>query len=397
MLVPPANFGIAEEGIYRCSKVETLNLSFLEALDLKTVLFIGGQEPSMFFKEFFNRSSINWISIKIADYSNVAVPVNSLSNSQVVASQEEISNPDIENGISSDSSQNITKTNKRTDSKHDNIADKNMNADGNNDNDNNYLRIKSTPKNKHLKYVLNDSDELMLIKSSCLKKTFKVLLDHNNYNILLVDKSALIIGILRKIEKWNISSVINEYRLYTGKNRSYFAETFLELIQIEVEQEKIENVSLDRKEALSLDQGMTIETQRKMSNSNIVLITEDDLCNPPEVPKRLIKIIEDAERRENLDHNDMGTEENLLARELQRSSSNLGIFGHRYRLAFNKKENGDYGYYKCGNNERQHSDAVRLKIPNELKLPEWFKFRRDLWEQDNVPEVHHFYKEQIFV
>ena len=79
MLVPPANFGIAEEGIYRCSKVETLNLSFLETLNLKTAIFIGGQEPSKFFKDFFTRSSIKWIVLRMSDFSAAAVPVKSSS------------------------------------------------------------------------------------------------------------------------------------------------------------------------------------------------------------------------------------------------------------------------------------------------------------------------------
>ncbi|KAG0669961.1 Protein required for replication of Brome mosaic virus [Maudiozyma exigua] len=100
MLVPPANFGIAEEGIYRCSKVETLNLSFLETLDLKTVVYIGGQEPSKFFREFFNRSSIQWISIRTADYANVGTQVNSLKNSEITSDQEDSKQDDLDGKIS---------------------------------------------------------------------------------------------------------------------------------------------------------------------------------------------------------------------------------------------------------------------------------------------------------
>ena len=91
MLVPPAGFGIAEEGIYRCSKVETLNLSFLETLNLKTILFIGGQEPSKFFKDFFNRSSIDWSVLRTEDLSSAST-ISTLDNRRSIKSHLTLSN-----------------------------------------------------------------------------------------------------------------------------------------------------------------------------------------------------------------------------------------------------------------------------------------------------------------
>ena len=81
----------------------------------------------------------------------------------------------------------------------------------------------------------------------------------------------------------------------------------------------------------------------------------------------------------------------VIGDDLKKTSSDLGIFGHRYRLAFNKKENGDYGYYKA-----RGKDDVKIRIPSDPELPDWFKFQRDLWEKENVPEEHHFYREHIF-
>lgn len=400
MLVPPANFGIAEEGIYRCSKVETLNLSFLETLDLKTVVYIGGQEPSKFFREFFNRSSIEWISIRIADYANVGAHVNSLKKSETTSDQEDSKQDDTDkNNNEKDGNGNASQSNsteRRLASEKD-IFHQDESTDTTKDND----EIINSNKNKHLKYTLNDSDELMLIKSYCLKKTFRLLLDHKFYNVLLVDKTALIIGILRKIQKWNISSIINEYRLYAGKNRSYFAETFLELIELRIEQDKLETVATDKKETLMIEPDKSAnETQRKLSQNNLIYVTEDDLCKPPKIPSRLIAIVEETERRENRDINksdDEFDEDSLRGYNIKRSTSDMGIFGHRYRLTFNKKENGDYDYYKTENAQSTGSDYIKVSIPNELELPEWFKFQRDSWEQDNAPDVHHFYKEEIFV
>lgn len=444
MLVPPAGFGIAEEGIYRCSNVETLNLSFLETLNLKTVLFIGGQEPSKFFKEFFNRSSIEWSLLRVADLSSAST-VTTIDNHRrmtMYSTRPNGTNTGPQNGYSDQGTFN-TETSSDYNIKSYNITDNELIPNANTTNheeehedtiDNEYTMISPPDQSP---FVLNDSTDLMLIKSSCLRKTFKKLLNAKNYNILLVDKTALIIGILRKIQKWNISSILNEYRLYAGKHSSYFAETFLELIDLRIEQdnETFENDEVMNK---SLQANLNVDHQLKPRKlSNCVLVTEEDLCKPPEVPKRLINMIQEAERNEQLQL--LKKSNDLLIRKLDRKESDLGIFGHRYRLAFNKRENGCYDYYKSyklrhqqlmkrennklhdnmilpdkqgqqlsgksnvkplndeDNEDDEEEDVVTINIPKESLLPTWFIFQRDIWEKDNVPDVHHFYKEHIFV
>ncbi|CCF60322.1 hypothetical protein KAFR_0J02580 [Kazachstania africana CBS 2517] len=375
MLVPPASFGIAEEGIYRCSKVETLNLSFLETLNLKTVIYIGGQEPSKFFKQFFNRFSIEWFLIRTADFSNAGAPVNS-STSQDRGNEENALN------INDEMVKSDVRTPPDAHSATDRTDEKHISKTGSE------VRTK-----KHLSYSLTDNDEQMLIKSSCLKKAFRKLLNSDSYNTLLVDKTGLIIGILRKIQKWHISSILNEYRLYAGKNQSYYSETFLELIQIRIEQDiedTDDNMLYNRNALENLKLAGNTEVLEQRTN-NTVDITEEDLMKSPEVPQRLISIMKRVEAFDQ--QNPLSEDSGIVSKELARSTSNLGIFGNRYRFAFTKRENGDYDYYKPQKSE----NAVTLKLPKESKLPEWFKFQRDLWEQENVPEEHHFYKEHIFV
>jgi len=375
------------------------------------VLYIGGQEPSKFFKEFFNRSSIEWLSIRTTDYANVGAQVNSLKNSEIASDEEDDEeSKDRQNSVHMSLERNDTVGGRKQEQVRDsdfststieNHSSADNRMDGIIEDQEDVTEIRAPIKNKHLKYILNDSDELMLIKSYCLKKTFKMLLDQKFYNILLVDKTALLIGILRKIQKWNISSIINEYRLYAGKNRSYFAETYLELIELRIEQETIDAINSDKKALLNIESPKdVIDNHRKLSRSNLIFVTENDLCNPPEVPARMIAIVEETERRENPDIQNEEDEfdgESQKSYGMKRSTSDMGIFGHRYRLTFNRKENGDYDYYKNENSQNTEADYIRLQIPNELELPEWFKFQRDTWEQDNAPDVHHFYKEQIFV
>ncbi|KAL3231591.1 hypothetical protein RNJ44_00126 [Nakaseomyces bracarensis] len=368
MLVPPASFGIAEEGIYRCSKVETLNLSFLEALNLKTVIFVGGTEPSKFFKDFFTRSSIEWSVIKMADFSSVASPLKNHAN--LVTHK----------GISSQTEQGSTTDNNEV------TQISNIGRDSGD------RKTKTTPQKEEISYRLSDSDDLMLIKSKSLKTIFTKLLDTGNYNTLLVDKTSLVVGLLRKIQKWNIASIINEYRLFAGKNRSYFAETFLEMITIRIEQ-TIEEKTLDSAfDEMNLDDRKREPVLEKPQNVEIV--TEQELCDEPEVPQRLLSIIDEAEEKNRI--KDIPRLDNILISDTSTSSSNLGIFGHRYRLSFTQKEQGQFEYYKP-DNYKDESNAICIMIPQEKDLPQWFKFQRDMWEQDNIPQIHHFYKEQIYV
>lgn len=357
MLVPPANFGIAEEGIYRCSKVETLNLSFIETLNLKTVIIIGGQEPSKFFKESFNEQSIEWHLIRMSDFSAAGKPAN--SGAKI--------GPDIEN--------------KRDEHRKHTSHSKTSSID-------------STKSNES--YHLTDSDDLMLIKGSCIKRAFQLLLNKQRHNILLVDRTSIIVGILRKIQKWNISSIINEYRLFSGKNRSYFAETFLEILQVIIEQEEEDDIIMEGIQDLELAEYQAsfkrLSDYRKLSNTTVV--QEEDLDKAIEVPPRLLHIIDEAERRSQLSSQDPNNRAHST--QMTRTSSNLGIFGNRYRLAFNRRERGVYKYY---NNFKQEGteDVLTLQIPRESLLPEWLKFQRDLWERENSPEEHTFYKESIFI
>lgn len=355
MFVPPSGFGIAEAGIYRCSKVETLNLSFLEVLNLRTVLFVGGQEPSQYFKQFFNKNRVKWVWLRTTDFLLSGSSGKRYSDkSDALPGTTTVRTPFDENST------------KKSDTEFGKRANKFARSD-------NYY------------YHLNDDDQLMLIKSECLKEVFDYLLNVNHFNVLLVDKTGLIIGVLRKIQKWSIASIINEYRLYMGKNRNYFAETFLEMIEVTVKQ--------DSDSYLNKTNGEKNFSSRSPHNhrrlSKMITVNENSLCDSPEIPQRMLEVVRLTESKK-------GTldSQGLLSDEM-RTSSNLGIFGNRYRLAFDRKENGDYEYYKCSNRKRQE-DAVILHLPIEEKLPAWFKYQRDLWERENVADEHHFYKEHIY-
>ncbi|KAL1405477.1 tyrosine-protein phosphatase required for protection against superoxide stress (By similarity) [Vanrija albida] len=57
-IVPPMNFGSVEDGFYRSAQPTELNFTFLEKLDLRTVIWVGAEEPSDIFQSFLESQGI---------------------------------------------------------------------------------------------------------------------------------------------------------------------------------------------------------------------------------------------------------------------------------------------------------------------------------------------------
>lgn len=156
MLVPPENYSMVEDGIYRCSKLDAINISFLKSLELRSIVWINEEKPPRVLRQFIEEHNIRLFH---------------MMNSSVLPEEDEITN---------------------------------------------------------LKY-----QEWMVLKPSLISKSIEIILDITNQNCLLMDKSEVIVGILRHIQRWNYSSISNEYRLYASR-ASYKVEIFLELINIEL-------------------------------------------------------------------------------------------------------------------------------------------------------------------
>ncbi|XBW35408.1 hypothetical protein QEN19_000974 [Hanseniaspora menglaensis] len=219
MLVPPLNYGIVEDHLYRCSKLETLNFSFIENLGLKLIIFLMTEEPSRHFKEFMKLMKIEWVFINPNSYTSITSkddktkkPSDSNDNSDHTTGSSPESYSEVTAGVEKSSSMEIDKLFKKTASSY------------------------STNIILQNEYTANNS--FFLIHPKVIHKVFNLILDKSNNNILLVDKSALLVGMLRKVQKWHLSSIIDEYRMITGKHKSYNAECFLEFVNIEIIQEK---------------------------------------------------------------------------------------------------------------------------------------------------------------
>lgn len=157
MLVPPDNFALVEDGIYRCSKLDPINNSFLDTLQLRSIVWMDEENPTRVLSEYMEENHITLYHI---------------TDSNILQEDSEISSF------------------------------------------------------KH--------QDWMVLRPTLISKVIRILLNsRNNHNCLLIDKSAVVVGILRHIERWCYSSIANEYRLFSGSKSNYNVESFLELINIE--------------------------------------------------------------------------------------------------------------------------------------------------------------------
>lgn len=200
-------------------------------------------------------------------------------------------------------------------------------------------------------------NDWMVFPQNIIQEVIEVLLDKQNYNLLIIDKTNVIIGLVRKICKWSYSSIISEYRLYSGKNANYFAETFLELTTIHIKSRYLEAIEHSRSQ--SEDAAM----DRRFSEDIDLAAGDDDdneeniLSASPQVPKTLLKMAE-LRKQKNRAHEDQ---------------SILDL----YSLA----KTGETQFYQPAP-EFQQIEVIKINLPQENLLPEWFKLQRDLWVQE---------------
>ncbi|BEJ12029.1 hypothetical protein CspHIS471_0204890 [Cutaneotrichosporon sp. HIS471] len=57
-IVPPMNFGLVEDGFYRSAQPTELNFTFIEKLGLRSVIWVGAEEPSDVFVSFLDSQGI---------------------------------------------------------------------------------------------------------------------------------------------------------------------------------------------------------------------------------------------------------------------------------------------------------------------------------------------------
>lgn len=77
------------------------------------------------------------------------------------------------------------------------------------------------------------TSEWLMLSKDIIQDTLIYLLDKRNHPLLLIDSSNAIIGVLRQIQHWTYSSIVAEFRAFTGGKSHYHTEIFLELLNVQ--------------------------------------------------------------------------------------------------------------------------------------------------------------------
>lgn len=103
------------------------------------------------------------------------------------------------------------------------------------------------------------------VSEEVVKESLEILLDRKNYPTLVCDVGGvhmvgMVIGCLRKLQNWNLNSVVNEYRSFAGAKTRYVNEQFIELFDTDLvtipqdpPQWFVEQLEMEREERAQYD------------------------------------------------------------------------------------------------------------------------------------------------
>ncbi|CAG8437122.1 4211_t:CDS:2 [Diversispora eburnea] len=150
-LIPPLNYGMIEEDLYRSGQPNELNFPFLEKLGLKTVVWLAPEDPNQRFLNFIDDQEI--VLHHLGGISSVNA-LDPITEEVVLEALENILNP------------------------------------------RNYPMIVMCNLGRH--------------------------------------RTGTIVGCLRKLQKWNLTSIFEEYRRYAGPKVRVLNEQFIELFDTDL-------------------------------------------------------------------------------------------------------------------------------------------------------------------
>ncbi|KDN52077.1 putative tyrosine phosphatase family protein [Tilletiaria anomala UBC 951] len=151
MLVPPPNFGMVEENLYRSGQPDQINFPFLEKLSLKSVIFLAPEEPDPAFADFCLQQGITLHHLGVLYATNAWDPI---------------------------------------------------------------------------------TEEVVL-------QALNLLVQPSTYPVVVMcnlgrHRTGTVIGCLRKLQRWNLSAILEEYRRYAGPKVRVMNEQFIELFDEEL-------------------------------------------------------------------------------------------------------------------------------------------------------------------
>ncbi|EFA84600.1 putative tyrosine phosphatase family protein [Heterostelium album PN500] len=149
--IPPLNFGMVADDLYRSGQPNELNFPFLEKLQLKKIIFLAPDDPSQQFVNFCDDQDIELIHLGMDTHTN---PWNPISEDIVISA-------------------------------------------------------------------------------------LKIVLDPDSYPLHIMcnlgrHRTGTVVGCLRKLQRWNLTSILEEYRRFAGSKVRLLNEQFIELFDTDL-------------------------------------------------------------------------------------------------------------------------------------------------------------------
>ncbi|KAF9983030.1 hypothetical protein BGZ65_002259 [Modicella reniformis] len=209
MLTPPEQFGIVEPGLYRSETLHPTHFPFIRSLNLKTAILLTPELPSRAMSNFFEENQIRLIDLALGSWKNNNNNNNSNSSSNA-------------NANTTDAAQGIGEVG----------GSGTGGSGGGNTGNNTTVTTPSVP------VALFQTSWWKPLSEELIKEGLEMVLDANNYPIIVMDTSGIheigtFMGCLRRLQHWNFSSIIVEYRAYAGSKARYVNEQFIELFDVD--------------------------------------------------------------------------------------------------------------------------------------------------------------------
>ncbi|KAG0220624.1 tyrosine phosphatase family-domain-containing protein [Mortierella sp. GBAus27b] len=201
MLTPPEQFGIVQPGLYRSETLHPTHFPFIRSLNLKTAILLTPELPSRAMSNFFEENQIRLVDLALGSWKNNTNNSNNTAAAANTSTTTDGTTATEAGGTTSSSSTTAIATSS----------------------------IPAAPFQTSWWKPL--SEEL-------IKEGLEMVLDAKNYPIIVMDTSGIheigtFMGCLRRLQHWNFSSIIVEYRAYAGNKARYVNEQFIELFDVD--------------------------------------------------------------------------------------------------------------------------------------------------------------------
>ncbi|KAG9324243.1 hypothetical protein KVV02_002190 [Mortierella alpina] len=218
MLTPPEQFGIVEPGLYRSDTLHPSHFPFIRSLNIKTAILLTPELPSRAMSNFFEENQIRLVDLALGSWKNNSGNSNNTSNTTTEGQGGQGGS-----GESGSASGGGAGTG----------AGGGGGGGGGTAGSSSYAV--TTPSIPAAPFQTSWWKPL---SEELIKDGLEMVLDAKNYPIIVMDTSGIheigtFMGCLRRLQHWNFSSIIVEYRAYAGNKARYVNEQFIELFDID--------------------------------------------------------------------------------------------------------------------------------------------------------------------